>query len=106
MFSIVGRLKLLHQLFKTGRLAWRLAWDSRTPLAAKLILVTTAAYLVSPLDLVPDWFPIVGQADDLMALVAGLHLFIRACPRWLVDEHKGRSAGNAFIEGRYRVVRD
>ena len=58
------RFKLVPQLWRTGRLAFRLVRDSRVPLAAKLVLVATVAYIISPLDIVPDWFPVVGQADD------------------------------------------
>jgi uncharacterized membrane protein YkvA (DUF1232 family) len=45
-------------------------------------------YMLSPLDIVPDWMPVVGQADDIVVLMAGLNLFLRACPKWLVEEHE------------------
>lgn len=105
------RFKILPQIMRTGRLALRLVRDSRTPLAAKLILGAAALYLVSPVDVVPDWFPLVGGADDLLAVVAGLNLFIKACPRWLVDEHERKlghqgpgTTDDSVIEGRYRRV--
>jgi uncharacterized membrane protein YkvA (DUF1232 family) len=106
-----GRFKILQQLLATGRLAWRLVRDPRVPMATKLILGATALYLGSPIDVVPDWFPVVGQADDVMAVLAGLTLFIKACPRWLVEEHErqiGQKPGastrdDSVIEGRYRV---
>ena len=116
------RFKILPQLLRTGRLALRLLRDSRVPLGAKVIFGATVVYLLSPLDVVPDWIPVLGQADDLMVLMAGLNLFLKACPRWLVEEHEsalgGRDArdddpmaaprsggkGNPgpTIEGRYR----
>ena len=107
-----GRFKILPELLRTGRLALRLFRDARTPLAAKLILGATALYLASPIDFLPDWFPLVGQADDLLAVLAGLNLFIRACPRWLVEEHEEGLAGRRrrrapegpVIEGRYRPI--
>jgi uncharacterized membrane protein YkvA (DUF1232 family) len=75
--------------------------------------------MLSPIDVVPDWLPVLGQADDLVVLLAGLNLFLRACPKWLVEEHEdalsnsrdGRqpaTAGpgrGATIEGQYRPVR-
>ena len=84
-----GRFKLFGQIWKTGRLALRLARDSRVPMAAKLVLGGTLLYLVSPIDVVPDWLPIAGQVDDIAVLLAGLNMFIKACPRRLVDEHSG-----------------
>ena len=85
-----GRLKVFGQLAKTGRLALRLARDSRVPMTAKLVLGGTLLYLISPIDVVPDWLPLAGQADDLMVLLAGLQMFIKASPRRLVDEHEGK----------------
>jgi uncharacterized membrane protein YkvA (DUF1232 family) len=106
------RFKLLGQLWLTVRLAWRLGRDPRVPLAAKLILGATLVYLGSPIDIMPDWSPGLGQADDLVALLAGLNVFIRACPRWIVDEHKraidrGKSGGGlepTVVEGKFRRV--
>ncbi len=121
-----GRFRLMAQILGTGRLALGLLRDSRVPMGAKLILGATAAYLILPIDLVPDVIPGLGQADDVLALLAGLNLFIRACPRWLVDEHERRLGGKQrqgmgysgasngqdpsnsagpVIEGRYRQVR-
>jgi len=123
MFNLFARWKILAQLWRTGRLTWRLARDVRVPLTAKVVLGAALLYVISPIDVIPDWFPIVGQADDLMALVAGLNLFLRACPHWLVQEHEdaidGRRdasrAGDTFdardrapqapIDGRYERVR-
>ena len=85
-----GRFKLFGQLWKTGRLALRLARDSRVPMTAKLVLGGTLLYLISPIDVVPDWLPLAGQADDIAILLAGLNMFIKACPRRLVDEHSGK----------------
>jgi uncharacterized membrane protein YkvA (DUF1232 family) len=116
------RFKILPRLWRTGRLALRLLRDSRVPLGAKVIFGATVVYLLSPLDVVPDWIPVLGQADDLVVLMAGLNLFLKACPRWLVDEHESaiggshdrddepmaapRSGGKAgtgsTIEGQYR----
>lgn len=109
---MLGRFKLIPEVLRTGRLAVRLFRDARTPLPAKLILGATALYLGSPIDIIPDWFPLVGQADDLMAILAGLNLFIKACPRWLVAEHEDRldgkrrkdGVGGDIIDGRYRPV--
>jgi uncharacterized membrane protein YkvA (DUF1232 family) len=112
------RFKLLPQMWRTGRLALRLLRDARVPLAAKLLFGATVLYILSPLDVVPDWLPVLGQADDLMVLLAGFNLFLRACPRWLVNEHEDaldgrpsadfstprtdrRDAGPT-IEGQYR----
>jgi len=82
------RFKSLPQIWRTGRLALRLVRDPRVPTAAKLLFGATVLYMLSPIDIVPDWIPVLGQADDLVVLMAGLNLFLRACPKWLVEEHE------------------
>jgi uncharacterized membrane protein YkvA (DUF1232 family) len=91
------RFKILPQLWRTGRVALRLLRDPRVPTAAKLIFGATVLYLVSPIDFAPDWIPGLGQADDLVALMAGLTLFLRACPRWLVEEHEDAISGRPGV---------
>jgi uncharacterized membrane protein YkvA (DUF1232 family) len=87
------RFKILPRLLRTGRLALRLVRDPRVPLTAKVIFGATVLYMFSPIDVVPDWIPVLGQADDLVALLAGLNLFLRACPTWLVEEHEDAIGG-------------
>lgn len=90
MFS---RFSLLSQLWRSARLTYRLLRDSRVPLMAKMVFYVTVVYMLSPFDFVPDWIPVLGQADDLVAIMAGLNLFFRACPSWLVQEHEDRLDG-------------
>jgi uncharacterized membrane protein YkvA (DUF1232 family) len=88
------RFKSLPQLWRTGRLALRLLRDPRAPMAAKFLLGATVIYLLSPLDVVPDWIPVFGQADDIVVLLTGLNLFLKACPSWLVSEHEDEISGH------------
>jgi uncharacterized membrane protein YkvA (DUF1232 family) len=87
------RFKSLPQLWRTGRLALRLLRDPRAPMAAKFLLGATVIYLLSPIDVVPDWIPVFGQADDIVVLLTGLNLFLKACPNWLVAEHEDEISG-------------
>ena len=65
----------------------RLLADPRVPRRRKLILVLLVGYLAMPIDLVPDFIPVVGQLDD--AIVAGLALraVLRGAGPGLVREH-------------------
>lgn len=80
--------KTLRTLFRNGRLALRLVRDQRVPLYAKAALGLTVLYVLVPIDIVPDWLPVVGQLDDLALLAGGLALFIRLCPPAVVAEHE------------------
>ncbi len=55
------------------------------PFRAKLVPVFMLVYLVSPLDLIPDFIPVLGYMDDVGIVVLGLALFLRLCPRATVD---------------------
>ena len=49
--------------------------DPRTPLPAKLIVVLTLGYVLSPIDIIPDFIPIIGYFDDLLLLPMGCLLY-------------------------------
>jgi len=70
------------------------ARDRRTPLVAKVAAAGVAAYALSPIDLIPDFIPVLGQLDDLGVLIFGLDFFIRNAPKEVVEEHMGRIARN------------
>jgi len=72
---------------KRPLLFWRLLRDARVPLPARLVLPGVGLYLLMPLDLIPDFIPVIGYLDDLLVVVLGLWLFLRLCPRELFDEH-------------------
>ncbi len=75
------------------KLLRRLLLDERVPLWQKAIPVAAAVYLVSPLDLIPDVLPVVGQLDDLAVLLGSLRLFRSLVPPALIEEHL------AYIDG-------
>ena len=92
--ALVGWLK---DFFRQFQLAWRLLLDSRIPVATKVIPLGTLAYLVSPVDLIPDAILGFGQMDDLMALLLGLKMFIDLCPPDIVAEHEAAITGQSGV---------
>ena len=68
------------------------ARDSRTPLLAKIVAGATAAYALSPLDLVPDFIPVLGLLDDLLIVPAGIWLTLRLIPGELMEEFRRTAA--------------
>jgi uncharacterized membrane protein YkvA (DUF1232 family) len=56
------------------------ARDPRTPLAVRLLALTVAAYALSPIDLIPDFVPLLGYLDDLIIVPLGVALVIRLIP--------------------------
>ena len=78
---------LIRRLPMYIRLVWALIRDGRVPAQQKLILVGIGAYLFFPIDLIPDFVPVLGQLDDLAVVLLGLDLFIRSAPPDIVEEH-------------------
>ena len=62
------------------RLAWRLARSSQVPIRARLPLLALIVYLAMPLDIIPDFIPILGQLDDVLIAGVAVWWFLRACP--------------------------
>lgn len=54
--------------------------DPRTPLLARVVIIVAVAYAVSPIDLIPDFIPVLGQLDDLLILPLLIALAIRMIP--------------------------
>lgn len=67
---------------------WIAARDPRTPIVAKLIAGGVAAYALSPIDLIPDFIPVLGYVDDVLIVPAGIWLAVRLIPRTLLAEFR------------------
>jgi uncharacterized membrane protein YkvA (DUF1232 family) len=59
---------------------WRLFRHPATPRAPKLVALLVLAYALSPIDLIPDFIPLLGLLDDLLLLPLGLWLVVRLTP--------------------------
>ena len=62
--------------------------DPRVPFAAKVVLIITVAYAFSPIDLIPDFIPILGYLDDLLILPLGIWLSIRLIPEPVLAHYR------------------
>lgn len=71
-------------------LAWALFNDRRVSFLPGLIALALIAYLAMPVDIVPDFIPVVGYADDLLIVVIGAGLLLRSIPNHLLEEHVAR----------------
>ena len=65
--------------------------DPRIPFAAKVVMVITVAYAFSPIDLIPDFIPLLGYLDDLLILPLGIWLSIRLVPQRILDHYRQKA---------------
>jgi uncharacterized membrane protein YkvA (DUF1232 family) len=63
--------KIWALLRRDGRLLWRGLWHPASPWWFRLAIVLMLAYAISPIDLLPDWIPLLGWADDVLLLSWG-----------------------------------
>jgi uncharacterized membrane protein YkvA (DUF1232 family) len=69
-----------------GRLVLDLLLDGRVPASRKALLGLAAAYIASPLDLIPDFVPVISRLDDVAVIVIALDLFLESVPHELMIE--------------------
>src|SRR5207342_1602921 len=101
--SIVERLKVWARALKRDVLAlYRSARDPRVPWYAKALAGFVAAYALSPIDLIPDFIPVLGYLDDLLIVPAGIWLAVRWVPPALMAEF--REHASARDRPRSRVA--
>ncbi len=74
---------------------WFAARDPRTPWYAKGLAVAVAAYALSPIDLIPDFVPVLGYLDDAILLPLGILLAIRLVPAEVLLECRARAEAAA-----------
>jgi len=113
---MLGRIGSVLAFWRVFRLAWCLLRDGRVPLRSKLVLPAGLLYMVFPLDLLPDFFPALGQLDDLTVMFLSVLLFVRLCPAQVVREHMeslsgrprrpkgGEGDSGPIIDGEYEIL--
>lgn len=90
------RLQQRARALKRETYALYLAYrDSRTPWLARVVAACVVAYAFSPLDLIPDFVPVLGYLDDLILIPAGIALAIRLIPNDVMAECRERARAAA-----------
>jgi len=90
---MLARAKQWARAIKQDVLAlWIASRDSRTPWFAKLAAAAVAAYALSPIDLIPDFIPVVGYLDDLIIVPLGILLVVKLIPAPLMAEYRAAAA--------------
>ncbi|MCW5623068.1 MAG: DUF1232 domain-containing protein [Burkholderiales bacterium] len=71
---------------------WFACRDPRTPRAAKLLAMLIVAYALSPIDLIPDFIPLLGYLDELILLPAAIYLVLKLMPAHVLEEARRHAA--------------
>ena len=71
------------------------ARDPRTPAYVRVLALLVAAYALSPIDLIPDFIPVIGYLDDLLIVPLGLALVVRLTPPDVLEAARAKAAQTA-----------
>ncbi len=77
----------IHALRVNAHAVWIGARDPRVPWPVRLFGLAVAAYAFSPIDLIPDFIPVLGWLDDLLLVPLGVWIFVRLVPADLHRAH-------------------
>jgi uncharacterized membrane protein YkvA (DUF1232 family) len=86
--SLKARAKRLKSEIYALYLAYK---DPRTPWYAKVFAVLILGYALSPIDLIPDFIPVIGYLDDLIIVPAGIALLIKIMPKEVLEECRAKA---------------
>ena len=91
---MLERLKSRARALKNEALAvYIAARDPRTPWYARALVFFVVAHTFSPIDLIPDFIPVIGLLDDLLIVPAGIWLVLRLLPDGLVATYREEAEG-------------
>lgn len=79
---------IARQLKIEAHAAWLAARDPEVPMVARLFGLMIAAYALSPIDLIPDFIPVLGLIDDALLIPLGIWLFLKMVPADIYARHR------------------
>ena len=78
--------------------------DSRIPWYARLLAIAIVAYALSPIDLIPDFIPVLGYLDDLVIVPLGIVLLVKMIPAQVLEEYRARAEDENLEISKNRFV--
>jgi uncharacterized membrane protein YkvA (DUF1232 family) len=102
--SILQRLRdRARRIKRDGATLWFAMRDPRTPWTAKALCAFVVAYALSPIDLVPDFIPVLGYVDDVLLLPGLIWLAVRLLPDDVIADNRAKADDWMAREGRKPV---
>jgi len=93
------RLKIWAATLKREVMAlWFACRDPRTPCYARVLAMLIVAYALSPIDLIPDFIPVLGYLDELILLPVGIYLVLKLVPAEALADARARA--QAWVDSR------
>ncbi len=83
---------------------WFCCKHPATPMAAKILATIVVAYALSPIDLIPDFIPVIGYLDDVILIPIGIYFTLKLVPQPIIDECRGKA--RVWLEARQAKPRN
>lgn len=85
----------LDELLLNGQVAWRLYTDPRVSMLLKVAVpVVALLYFIMPIDLLPDFIPVIGQLDEVAIALLLVRMFVALAPSDIVAEYRNKASGS------------
>ena len=87
----------LDDLLLNGQIAWKLYTDPRVSMLLKVAVpVIALLYFIMPIDLLPDFIPVLGQLDEVAIALLLIRMFVALAPTDIVAEYRNKATGSGF----------
>lgn len=87
----------LKPIMRDAKVLWIAARDPRTPRKAKVVMGLVATYALSPVDIIPDFIPLIGWLDDFIVVPLGIRYAMKLIPKDLLAEFRARAESDESI---------
>ncbi|NIK72118.1 MULTISPECIES: YkvA family protein [unclassified Paenibacillus] len=89
---LLYKWKAMAKKLKANLMVMYLAYrDPRVPLFAKIVAICVVAYAFSPVDLIPDFIPVLGYLDDIVLVPLGIYIALRLFPKEVLEEYRAKA---------------
>lgn len=103
--SLIGRMRRWAKTIKRDvRALYLSARDPRVPWYAKAVALAVAAYALSPIDLIPDFIPVLGYLDDIILVPLGILLAVRLIPPEVLAEHRATTVDTPLRKSKGAAI--
>jgi uncharacterized membrane protein YkvA (DUF1232 family) len=90
--NVITKLKSYARKLKQNLFVLFLSYkDNRVPSYAKVVAICVVAYAFSPIDLIPDFIPVLGYLDDLIIVPFGISLALKLIPRHVIEDNRTKA---------------
>lgn len=108
LINLLRLLPFLLNIVKMPKLIYQLMANPRVPMKFKLLIPGALIYLISPIDLIRDFIPIIGHFDDILIIIAAITFFIGQASKSILLEankkNKTEKEKKSVIVNEYKII--